>query len=80
MKAARCAPALCGGKPILNIEIRQVLPIFRAGLVTTEAAAQSSTARPAKIVSAKYYAVEACWRIVEGMEVSGGAGMFRACN
>ncbi len=33
---------------------------------------------PAKIVSAKYHAVEACWRIVDkAMEVSGGAGMFR---
>jgi alkylation response protein AidB-like acyl-CoA dehydrogenase len=34
---------------------------------------------PSKIVSAKYHAVEACWRIVDkAMEVSGGAGMFRA--
>ncbi len=34
---------------------------------------------PAKIVSAKYHAVEACWRIVDrAMEVSGGAGLFRA--
>ena len=34
---------------------------------------------PAKIVSAKYHAVEACWRIIDkAMEVSGGAGMFRA--
>jgi alkylation response protein AidB-like acyl-CoA dehydrogenase len=34
---------------------------------------------PAKIISAKYHAVEACWRIVDrAMEVSGGAGMFRA--
>jgi len=34
---------------------------------------------PAKIVSAKHHAVEACWRIVDrAMEVSGGAGMFRA--
>jgi alkylation response protein AidB-like acyl-CoA dehydrogenase len=34
---------------------------------------------PAKIVSAKYHAVEACWRIVDkAMDVSGGAGMFRA--
>jgi alkylation response protein AidB-like acyl-CoA dehydrogenase len=34
---------------------------------------------PAKIVSAKYHTVEACWRIVDtAMEVSGGAGMFRA--
>ncbi len=34
---------------------------------------------PARIVSAKYHAVEACWRIVDkAMEVSGGAGMFRA--
>ena len=34
---------------------------------------------PAKIVSAKYHAVEACWRIVDrAMEVSGGAGMFRS--
>ena len=34
---------------------------------------------PCKIVSAKYHAVEACWRIVDrAMEVSGGAGMFRA--
>jgi alkylation response protein AidB-like acyl-CoA dehydrogenase len=34
---------------------------------------------PAKILSAKYHAVEACWRIVDlAMEVSGGAGMFRA--
>jgi len=33
---------------------------------------------PAKIVSAKYHAVEACWLIVDkAMEVSGGAGMFR---
>ena len=33
---------------------------------------------PAKIVSAKYHAVEACWRIADlAMEVSGGAGMFR---
>jgi alkylation response protein AidB-like acyl-CoA dehydrogenase len=33
---------------------------------------------PAKIVSAKYHGVEACWRIVDkAMEVSGGAGMFR---
>lgn len=33
---------------------------------------------PAKIVSAKFHAVEACWRIVDrAMEVSGGAGMFR---
>jgi alkylation response protein AidB-like acyl-CoA dehydrogenase len=33
---------------------------------------------PSKIVSAKYHAVEACWRIVDrAMEVSGGAGMFR---
>jgi alkylation response protein AidB-like acyl-CoA dehydrogenase len=34
---------------------------------------------PFRIVSAKYHAVEACWRIVDrAMEVSGGAGMFRA--
>jgi alkylation response protein AidB-like acyl-CoA dehydrogenase len=34
---------------------------------------------PAKIVGAKHHAVEACWRIVDhAMEVSGGAGMFRA--
>jgi alkylation response protein AidB-like acyl-CoA dehydrogenase len=34
---------------------------------------------PSKIVSAKYHAVEACWRIVDlAMEISGGAGMFRA--
>jgi len=34
---------------------------------------------PAKIVSAKYHAVEACWRIVDkAMEVSGAAGMSRA--
>ena len=34
---------------------------------------------PSKIVSAKYHAVEACWRIVDkAMEASGGAGMFRA--
>ena len=33
---------------------------------------------PAKLVSAKHHAVEACWRIVDkAMEVSGGAGMFR---
>jgi alkylation response protein AidB-like acyl-CoA dehydrogenase len=33
---------------------------------------------PAKIVAAKYHAVEACWRIVDrAMDVSGGAGMFR---
>jgi alkylation response protein AidB-like acyl-CoA dehydrogenase len=33
---------------------------------------------PAKIISAKYHAVEACWRIVDlVMEVSGGAGMFK---
>jgi alkylation response protein AidB-like acyl-CoA dehydrogenase len=34
---------------------------------------------PAKLVSAKYHAVEACWRIVDkAMEASGGGGMFRA--
>ncbi len=34
---------------------------------------------PAKLVSAKHHAVDACWRIVDkAMEVSGGAGMFRA--
>ena len=34
---------------------------------------------PSKIVSAKHHAVEACWRIVDlAMEISGGAGMFRA--
>jgi alkylation response protein AidB-like acyl-CoA dehydrogenase len=33
---------------------------------------------PAKIVSAKLHAVEACWKIVDlAMEVSGGAGMFK---
>jgi len=33
---------------------------------------------PSKIVSAKYHAVEACWKIVDtAMEVSGGAGMFK---
>ena len=33
---------------------------------------------PAKIVAAKYHAVEACWRIVDlAMEVSGGSGMFK---
>ncbi len=33
---------------------------------------------PAKIVSAKHHAVEACWKIVDlAMEISGGAGMFR---
>jgi alkylation response protein AidB-like acyl-CoA dehydrogenase len=33
---------------------------------------------PAKIVSVKHHAVEACWRIVDlAMEISGGAGMFR---
>jgi alkylation response protein AidB-like acyl-CoA dehydrogenase len=33
---------------------------------------------PAKIVSAKYHAVEACWRVVDlAMEVSGGTGMFK---
>ncbi len=34
---------------------------------------------PAKIVSAKYHSVEACWKIVDlAMELSGGAGMFRS--
>ena len=34
---------------------------------------------PAKIVSAKHHAVEACWKIVDlAMELSGGAGMFRS--
>lgn len=34
---------------------------------------------PSRIVSAKHHAVEACWKIVDGaMEVSGGAGMFKA--
>lgn len=34
---------------------------------------------PAKIVSAKHHAVEACWKIVDlAMEVSGGAGMFKS--
>jgi alkylation response protein AidB-like acyl-CoA dehydrogenase len=34
---------------------------------------------PAKLISAKYHAVESCWKIVDrAMEVSGGAGMFRA--
>jgi len=33
---------------------------------------------PAKIVSAKHHAVQACWRVVDqAMELSGGAGMFR---
>jgi alkylation response protein AidB-like acyl-CoA dehydrogenase len=33
---------------------------------------------PAKIVSVKHHAVEACWKIVDlAMEISGGAGMFR---
>lgn len=33
---------------------------------------------PARIVSAKHHAVEACWQIVDrAMEVSGGSGMFR---
>lgn len=33
---------------------------------------------PAKIVSVKYHAVEACWRIVDlAMELSGGTGMFK---
>jgi alkylation response protein AidB-like acyl-CoA dehydrogenase len=33
---------------------------------------------PSKIVSAKYHAVEASWKIVDqAMEVSGGGGMFR---
>jgi alkylation response protein AidB-like acyl-CoA dehydrogenase len=33
---------------------------------------------PAKIVSAKHHAVEACWKIVDlAMEVSGGSGMFK---
>jgi alkylation response protein AidB-like acyl-CoA dehydrogenase len=33
---------------------------------------------PAKIVSAKHHAAEACWQIVDkAMEVSGGTGMFR---
>ncbi len=33
---------------------------------------------PAQIVSAKYHAAEACWRVVDlAMELSGGAGMFR---
>jgi alkylation response protein AidB-like acyl-CoA dehydrogenase len=37
------------------------------------------SAWPAKIVGAKHHAVEACWRIVDtAMELSGGAGMFRA--
>ena len=33
---------------------------------------------PAKIVSAKYHAVEACKRVVDlAMDMSGGAGMFK---
>lgn len=33
---------------------------------------------PARLVSAKYHAVEACWRIVDrAMDVTGGSGMFR---
>ena len=33
---------------------------------------------PAKIVSAKHHAVEACWRIVDlAMEVSGGSGIYK---
>lgn len=34
---------------------------------------------PAKIVSAKLHAVDACWKIIDlAMEVSGGAGMFKS--
>jgi alkylation response protein AidB-like acyl-CoA dehydrogenase len=34
---------------------------------------------PARIVSAKHHAVEACWKIVDlAMEVSGGTGMFKS--
>ena len=34
---------------------------------------------PAKLVSAKYHAVESCWKVVDlAMEISGGAGMFRS--
>jgi len=34
---------------------------------------------PARIVSAKHHAVEACWRIVDlAMEASGGGGMFKS--
>lgn len=37
------------------------------------------TAWPARIVSAKHHAVEACWKIVDlAMEISGGAGMFKS--
>jgi alkylation response protein AidB-like acyl-CoA dehydrogenase len=37
------------------------------------------TTWPSKIVSAKYHAVEAAWKIADlAMEVSGGTGMFRA--
>lgn len=33
---------------------------------------------PAKILSAKYHAVEACWKIADmAMELSGGGGMFK---
>jgi alkylation response protein AidB-like acyl-CoA dehydrogenase len=34
---------------------------------------------PARIVSAKHHAVEACWKITDlAMDLSGGAGMFKA--
>jgi alkylation response protein AidB-like acyl-CoA dehydrogenase len=40
--------------------------------------ADHGAAWPARIVSAKHHAVEACWKIVDSaMEVSGGAGMFK---
>ena len=39
---------------------------------------EHGTTWPAKIVSAKYHAVEACWRIIDrAMDVSGGSGMFK---
>jgi alkylation response protein AidB-like acyl-CoA dehydrogenase len=62
----------------MALTLDPVMPHLDAVAADWSAGADHGAAWPAKIVSAKHHAVEACWRVVDlAMEVSGGGGMFR---
>jgi alkylation response protein AidB-like acyl-CoA dehydrogenase len=62
----------------MSLAFDPILPHLESVAQDWSTGIDHGTAWPARIVSAKHHAVEACWRIVDtAMDVSGGSGMFR---
>ena len=62
----------------MTLAFDPIIPHLERMAQDWSAGVDHGTAWPARIVSAKHHAVEACWRIVDrAMDVSGGSGMFR---